>query len=139
MSVPAENLREENFIMQEIVIDTDVLINCLRGNIDALNLLKELAQTNVLSCSAITVAEIYVGMKERERQKTELLLNSLSIINVDKKIAEHAGIYRRETKSHSLELDDCLIAATCLVKKAVLVTTNIKHYPMNDIKKMAMK
>jgi hypothetical protein len=126
-------------MMQEIVIDTDVLINCLRGNIDALNLLKELAQTNVLSCSAITVAEIYAGMKERERQKTELLLNSLSIISVDKKIAEHAGIYRRETKSHSLELDDCLIAATCLVKKAVLVTKNIKHYPMNDIKKIAMK
>jgi tRNA(fMet)-specific endonuclease VapC len=126
-------------MMQEIVIDTDVLINCLRGNIDALNLLKELAQTNVLNCSAITVAEIYAGMKERERQKTELLLNSLSIISVDKKIAEHAGIYRRETKSHSLELDDCLIAATCLVKKAVLVTKNIKHYPMNDIKKIAMK
>lgn len=139
MSVPAENLREENSMIQEIVIDTDVLINCLRGNIDALNLLKELAQTNVLSCSAITVAEIYAGMKEKERQKTELLLNSLSIINVDKKIAEHAGIYRRETKSHSLELDDSLIAATCLVKKAVLVTTNIKHYPMNDIKKIAMK
>lgn len=139
MSVPAENLRGEKSMMQEIVIDTDVLINCLRGNIDALNLLKELAQTNVLSCSAITVAEIYAGMKERERQKTELLLNSLSIISVDKKIAEHAGIYRRETKSHSLELDDCLIAATCLVKKAVLVTKNIKHYPMNDIKKIAMK
>ena len=124
---------------QEIVIDTDVLINCLRGNATALNLLKEFAQTNMLSCSAITVAEIYAGMKEKERQKTELLLDSLSIISVDKKIAEQAGIYRRETKSHNLELDDCLIAATCLVKKAVLVTANIKHYPMNDIKKIAMK
>ena len=52
-----------------------------------------------------------------------LLLNSL------------AGDYRRTIKSHHLELDDCLIAATRVVNKATLITGNIKHYPMQGIEK----
>ena len=38
-------------------------------------------------------------------------------------------------KSHHLELDDCLITATCVVNKATLITGNIKHYPMQGIEK----
>ncbi|MFH2120700.1 MAG: hypothetical protein ABIJ25_09945 [Pseudomonadota bacterium] len=33
------------------------------------------------------------------------------------------------------ELDDCLIAATCGVNKATLITGNIKPYPMQGIEK----
>jgi predicted nucleic acid-binding protein len=34
-----------------------------------------------------------------------------------------------------LELDDCLIAATCVVNKATQITGNIKPYPMQGIEK----
>lgn len=41
--------------------------------------------------SAITVAEIYAGMRVDEREKTGELINSLNIIEVTREIAEKAG------------------------------------------------
>lgn len=63
----------------------------------------------------------------------------LLVFDVDRKIAELAGFYRRSIKSHHLELDDCFIAATCIQKKAVLITGNIKHYPMQNLEKKEIK
>jgi predicted nucleic acid-binding protein len=121
--------------MHQIVIDTDVLILHLRGNESVRAMLKEAAQDSLLCCSAITIGEIHAGMRDEEREKTEKLLNSLMVIDVDRKIAALAGDYRRTTKGHHPELDDCLIAATCVVNKATLITGNIKHYPMKDFEK----
>jgi YD repeat-containing protein len=92
--------------------------------------------TSILCCSAITIGEICSGMKDEERYNTEILLNSLKVISVDRRIAEHAGHYGRTMKGHTLELDDCIIAATCIVAGAPLITGNAKRYPMGDIEKM---
>jgi len=121
--------------MRQIVIDTDVLILHLRGNESVCEMLRDVAQDSLLCCSAITIGEIHTGMRDEEREKTVKLLNSLAVIDVDRKIAALAGDYRRTIKSHHLELDDCLIAATCVVNKATLITGNIKHYPMQEIEK----
>lgn len=125
--------------MSQVVIDTDVLILHLRGNKQIKEVLKEVVQSSLLCCSAITIGEIYAGMKDEEREKTERLLDSLLVFDVDRKIAELAGFYRRSIKSHHLELDDCLIAATCVQKKAVLITGNIKHYPMQNLEKKEIR
>jgi predicted nucleic acid-binding protein len=98
-------------------------------------MLKEAAQELLLCCSAITIGEIHAGMRDEELEKTLKLLNSLSVLDVDRKIAALAGDYRRTIKSHHLELDDCLIAATCVINRATLLTCNIKHYPMQGIEK----
>ncbi|MEN6423088.1 MAG: type II toxin-antitoxin system VapC family toxin [Smithella sp.] len=125
--------------MRQIVVDTDVLILHLRGNEAAGQALRKGAMESLLCCSAITIGEIYAGMKEQEREKTEKLLDSMVVIDVDRNIAALAGNYRRTIKSHQLELDDCLIAATCAIRKAALITCNIKHYPMADFEKKAVK
>lgn len=125
--------------MHQIVVDTDVLIMHLRGNESVRAMLRETAQDSLLCCSAITIGEIHAGMKDEEREKTEKLLNSLVVIDVDRKIAALAGDYRRTIKSRHLELDDCLIAATCVVNKATLITGNIKHYPMKDFEKRKVR
>ncbi len=121
--------------MKNILIDTDVLINFLRGKEKARDYLASLIGEADLYCSAITVAEIHAGMKEQERAKTEELFDSLTIVDVTRDIAEKGGTYKRAIKSHSLELDDCLIAATAYIKHAALATGNDKHYPMADIEK----
>ncbi len=77
-------------------------------------------------------------MRQHELEKTKGLLDNLEIIPVNRAIAEKAGLYKRAIKSYSLELDDCLIAATAHVQKAFLATGNLKHYPMDDIRKMAV-
>jgi predicted nucleic acid-binding protein len=124
--------------MSAIIVDTDILINFLRGKEKARDFFVSQLNKAVLCCSVITVAEIYAGMKEHEKAKTDELLNSLDIVPVDRSIAEKAGHYKKNIKGHGLELDDCLIAATAFVKKARLATGNGKHYPMSDIKKVVV-
>jgi tRNA(fMet)-specific endonuclease VapC len=122
--------------MSEVIVDTDILINFLRGREKARDFLLSVLRESNLSCSAITVAEIYAGMKELEKEKTEELIDGLNVIPVDRAIAEKAGQYKGSIKSHTLELDDCLVAATAFLRKAVLATGNGKHYPMADIRKV---
>ncbi len=122
--------------MKKVLIDTDILIDFLRGKEIARNFLSGLLDEYTSYCSTITVAEIYAGMKEQERAKTDALINSLNIIDVTYKIAEKAGIYKRNEKRQFLELDDCIIAATAFIQDAVLATGNLRHYPMEDIVKI---
>lgn len=121
--------------MKKTVLDTDVLIDFLRGGKKAQEFLLSANKESVIYCSAITVAEIHAGMRESEREKTTDLIDSLNIVDVTREVAEKAGAYRRDKKRQSIELDDCLIAATAFIKGASLATRNVKHYPMNDIKK----
>jgi tRNA(fMet)-specific endonuclease VapC len=121
--------------MKSIVLDTDVLINFLRGKEKARDYLASVMGEADLCCSAITIAEIYAGMKGHEQTKTAELLDSLTIIEVTRGIAEKAGAYKRTIRSQGLELDDCIIAATAFLRHAMLATGNARHYPMTDIKK----
>lgn len=121
--------------MKNVLVDTDVLIHFLRGNVKARNVLSGLLEDADISCSVITVAEIHAGMKPHEREKTVALLDSLTVLDITVKIAEKAGQYKRSIKSQNLELDDCFIAATAHEKNALLLTGNGKHYPMTDVDK----
>lgn len=121
--------------MKRILADTDVLINFLRENHAVKEYLESVVNDSVVYCSAITVAEICVGMRESEREKTTNLIDSLNIVDVTRSISEKAGAYKRDEKRQILELDDCIIAATAFEKGAMLVTCNGKHYPMQDIRK----
>lgn len=119
--------------MKKFLIDTDILIDFLRGKESARKYLLKLSEDSPLYCSVITIAEIHAGMRKSEEGKTTVLLDSLFTIPVTEEIAIIAGRLKREVKSHSLELDDCLIAATALIEKSVLATRNSKHYPMKNV------
>ncbi len=121
--------------MKKLVVDTDVLIDFLRGKRKTQEFLSAVVKESVIYCSTITVAEIHAGMRESEREKTTELIDSMNIVEVTREIAEKAGTYKREEKRQTIELDDCLIAATAFIKGAFLATRNVKHYPMDDIKK----
>ena len=121
--------------MKNILIDTDILIDFLRGKKKVKEFLLSVAEENTLYCSVITVAEIYAGMREEEKEQTDDLLGSLNIVEINRAIAEKAGRYRHQIRRQQLELDDCMIAASAFYVKALLVTGNGKHYPMSDIEK----
>jgi predicted nucleic acid-binding protein len=125
--------------MRKVLVDTDILIDFLRGRERARGFLSARLEDAAIYCSAITVAEIFAGMKEHEREKTVALIDSLHILDVTRQIAERAGTYKRDENRQSLELDDCFIAATAFVMGAVLATGNGKHYPMEDIEKEIVK
>lgn len=120
--------------MSSILLDTDILINLLRGNRAARDFIADNLEENELLCSVITVAEIWAGMRPHEELSTSRLVDSLKVVDVNRTMAMKAGSFKGTTKSHSLELDDCMIAATAFCTGATLATGNGKHYPMKEVR-----
>jgi hypothetical protein len=119
--------------VSKIVLDTDVLIDVLRGREAARSFLQDMADRFVPCCSVISVAELYVGMRPEEESATRSFLDGLVMIPVTQEIAEVAGRFKKRSVSRRLELADCLIAATAFVEGATLATGNVKDYPMHEI------
>jgi predicted nucleic acid-binding protein len=115
---------------ERLLIDTDVLIDYLRGKAEAVAYLENLTES--LLVSVITVAELYAGVREgAERTKLDGFIRAFEIVPVDREIAIRGGLYRRDyMKSHNVGLADALIAATAEMRQATLVTLNSKHFPM---------
>lgn len=115
---------------KNILIDTDIVIDFLRGNNQAVLLFK--TNADAICFSSITVAEIYAGIKgKKEESEIERLFSILPVITTTKEIACEAGKLVQQFKpSHSVEIPDGVIAATCIVYGAELKTLNTKHYPM---------
>lgn len=118
-----------------VLLDTDVLVDHLRGVTAARELLMELAAAEERpAISVITVAEIEAGTLESERDQVEALLLALYVYTLDSPIAQQAGRYRATYgKTHGVLLPDALIAATAFHHGSRLYTLNRKHYPMEDI------
>ena len=116
-----------------LLLDTDVLVDYFRGRIQALAYLR--ARSEPILISAITVAELYDGVREgEERRGVEQFLALLEIIPVDAEIARKGGLYRRDYgPSHGIGLADALIAATAELHQAKLVTLNARHFPMMEV------
>lgn len=119
--------------MTKMVLDTDVLIDVLRGRETARAFLQDMANRFIPCCSAVSVAELFVGMRPEEETGTRTLLDALVVLPVTSEIAEMAGHFKKRTTSRRLELADCLIAATAFVEGATLATGNVKDYPMHEI------
>jgi predicted nucleic acid-binding protein len=118
--------------MPRPLLDSDILIDFLRGHPEAWSLLDSLRMLGeVPLVSTVSVAEILAGARHGEEEATEQLLSVLEKIPVSESIARSAGrflwLYRR---SHGIELGDALVAATALAAGATLITRNVKHYPM---------
>ena len=98
--------------MAEFLIDTDVLIDYLRDQPESVEYLEKLSLP--LSVSAVTVAELYAGVRDgRERLALDQFVRSFRIVAIDEEISVRAGILRRDYgKSHGTGLADAIIAAT---------------------------
>jgi len=116
--------------MSKLLIDTDVIIDYLRGHKKAKNYITK--QSNQLFLSSITIAELYTGVRDdNERNILEQFISCFDIIPTDTSIATMGGLYRRDYyPSHGTGLADALIAATAQSISAKLVTLNKKHFPM---------
>lgn len=122
--------------MSKVILDTDVLIDLLRGYAPTRDFLQERISHSIPCCSVISVAEIHAGMRPEEEAVTRDLLDGLNIIPLTRQIAEVAGHFKGRTRNQRLELADCLIAATALLEGAALATGNVKDYPMPEISVM---
>ena len=121
--------------MTDYLLDTNILIQFLRKTTGFLDLLTSLAGDDVLYVSVVTRLEVIRGMQEREREATFHLLDSFETLAVSLEIADKAGELIRTWRKQGVTLEDmdALIAASALHHELALVTTNAKHFPMNNL------
>lgn len=111
------------------VVDTDVLIDFLRGVTPAVDFVMRHADAMVIS--SISVAELYAGVRAPERETLDAFLALFEIVPIARELAQDAGLLRRDYgPSHGLGLADAVIAATARQRNAELVTMNVRHFPM---------
>ncbi len=112
------------------LIDTDVLIEYLRGSGQAADFLEELKGD--LLISAITVAELFSGARgSDELDALDQFLLAFEVVPVDEPLVRAGGQLRQEYHArHSVGLADALIASSAMEREAELVTFNRRHYPM---------
>ncbi len=113
-----------------ILLDTDVLVDFLRGHRKAVAFVK--AHSAQIILSSIVVAELYSGVKgDAEQAALEDFVSLFRVVPVSAEIAKTGGLYKRDYgKSHGVGLADAILAATAEAENAELKTLNTKHYPM---------
>jgi len=123
--------------MPDYLLDSNVLIQHLRGHQPTTALLTRLALEGQLGIAAISRTEVLAGMRERERGATLRFLNALACYAVDKPVADLAGEWLRRYRQQGVTLDvpDVLIAATARHHDLVLLTYNPRHFPMPELRR----
>ena len=103
--------------MADLLIDTDIFIDHLRGSAE----LK--VGRNRLHYSVVTRAELFAGNSATDL--VSQLLAPFRELPVDRSVAERAGRVAREFR---LRMPDALIAATALESRLTLTTRNRKDF-----------
>ena len=113
-----------------LLLDTNILIEVLRGNEQAKDLIT--AQTSPPSISVVSVVELHAGYKSRREELAgERLLGQSSVLSLTVDIAKRASVFSRLYQhSHGLDDMDAIIAATAEHHGLRLATLNVRHFPM---------
>jgi len=113
-----------------LLVDTDVMVDFLRGNPRAVALLRDHSARIILS--GIVAAELYAGARNDDELETlDALLSLFRIVPVSPELARMGGLLRRDYgRSHGVGLADAIVAATAAAEGVELKTLNVKHYPM---------
>jgi predicted nucleic acid-binding protein len=117
--------------MEIILLDTNVLIEILKGNQSTVQMVESFSYTAI---SAITVMELYYGaLNKAELKQLEKFVALFQVLHLEEQISmksEH--LIKTFAKSHNLDIPDSLIASTALVNGYKFFTYNIKDFRFID-------
>ncbi len=112
-----------------VLLDTDVLIDCLRGTAAAQDWLRNHA-ADAFDVPGIVAMELVAGCRDQtDLRRTQAFLSSFNILWPD--AADFAQAYDlmiAHRLTTALSIPDCLIAATALQRSARLFTFNSRHF-----------
>lgn len=115
------------------LVDTDIIINYLKGMGNARDFLMRIIDERVLGFfSVITEAELLSGSRNDDDESAIYsILDYMEAIEVERNIAVTAGKLRQKYyAAYRVELPDAIIAATANEYELVLATANEKHFKM---------
>lgn len=133
----SRNAPHRGGLLSLYLLDTTVLIAHLRGDEAVTALLLELlAGGHSLGTSCVNVAEIERGIRPRERKAATALADRLRFLDTGREAAVRAGRYQAvfEKRGRTIHTADALIAGTARAHGAILLTDNVRDFPMSDVK-----
>jgi predicted nucleic acid-binding protein len=112
-----------------VLVDTDVLVECLRGSIAARNWLEAYPKETFAVPGAVAM-ELVIGCRNQaDLQQIRTFLDSFSIAWPNAtEFAQAFELLATYRLSCGIGIPDCLIAATALARAARLYTFNLKHF-----------
>jgi hypothetical protein len=113
---------------ERILLDSDILIDYLRGEKESKELIVYLLENSKCYLTAINIAEIYSDKDLSDPQKEFIIDNFLKNFNfilLYKEISKTAGSLGRKD---NLPLADAFIGAASLIYDIILITRNIKDF-----------
>jgi len=118
--------------VEKIVLDTNILIEILKGNPETVT--KVQSFDNELCISAITVMELFYGaINKAEVKKLENFVLLFTVIHPNENISRKAiNLVKQYAKSHTLDIPDSIIASTALTLECELFTYNTKDFKYID-------
>ena len=124
--VPARESLDEKM---RYILDTCILIDYLRGEPSVYDILVR-DDAVKLSMSTITVMELMLGaLNKREVDYIQKAFKIIEVIYISENISKTAeDLIIRYSKSHSLQIDDALIAATAIETGEKLIMYNVSDF-----------
>jgi len=118
--------------LEKIVLDTNILIEILKGNQSIINKLSSF--NNDFYISSITVMELYYGaLNKAELFQLKKFISLFTVIEVNETISGiSTELIFEYAKSHNLAIPDSLIASTAISIKSKLFTLNLKDFKYID-------
>ena len=127
--------------MSRYLLDTDVLINYAKGREPATSRIQHLIdQGDELGVCAINATEFFAGIAPADRPYWATVFSTFTYWELSPAVAQHAGELRYDfaRQGQILSTTDTLIAAVAMDVGAILITGNVKHYPMAGIQLLAL-
>ncbi|MGH2954350.1 MAG: type II toxin-antitoxin system VapC family toxin [Solirubrobacterales bacterium] len=112
------------------VLDSDVLIDCLRGAGPGRDLLRALARETGYRVTAVTAFELALGRSYRDTPRPVHALLAAPVLTLTRKAGLRGGALLRELREHGQPIDirDAMQAGICVEAGAPLVTRNVSHF-----------
>ena len=122
--------------MSRYLLDTTTLIDFSKRREPVFSLIHRFIQNNdELGVSPINVAEFYSGLGTSQHPVWDEFFEPLLLWPISLAAAKQAGKFRYDfaRAGVSLSTTDTLVAAVALEHRAVIVTSNVKDYPMDEV------
>lgn len=113
-----------------VVVDTSILIDHLRGGTKWDFFLKTTSSESEVFIPTIVIFELFGGQSSKRvsvRESIEKIVIKLEILDLNSKIAKKAGELYREIGKH-IGTQDYVIAASALEINGAVLTLNTKHF-----------
>ncbi len=127
--------------MARYLLDTNVLVDYSKGVSAVVAQLQAWATgNNDVGICGMQVAEYYSGIAPADRREARTFLSAFLRWPISETAALYAGMYRHDFARMGVQIatPDAVIAGVARARSAMLVTRNVRDFPMTDIQILSL-